>query len=489
MKKEIIRFHNVTRTVDGVTVLDNFSFYVGEEEIVGLIPINDRGEQEFLNLLTKNLPIESGRVFFSGEQVNSYLNSDFSDNKVCVIGQDSSLIGELSISDNLFVLRSGFKKYVVRESVLKDQAERLFRSFSMEMDLNKRVDRLTSLERITVETVKACLSGCGLLVYLYPDKMISQVEYETFHRLLFKMKSYGLSSLYVCYHHGTLFGACDRVALFSNGRIVKKLDREQFSEAALLPYIHSFDGYKSNVPSAEGEPVFELRALRSGSVKGLNFAARQGECVTILDSDSQLTDRLMDILTGRDKDFGGSIFCSGKKVEKWLGKALDYGMIVLDDNHTETFLFRELSYLENVSFLLDRKLNKSRLKRAYRNSVRNEFYKEEGEIVDEPDISRLSLKEKYGLVYHKISLFHPCILFIKKPFAYGDMACRKYILDRILRLKSAGVSIILLTNYINDCRYISDRIVVCREGKDVVSLGSEDYDIISSYVSERERQK
>lgn len=479
MKHEIVRVDNVTRTVEGVVLLDNISFYIREEEIVGLLPINDRGEGELVRVLTRNLPIESGRVFFGGKLVNSYLNSDYSENKVCVIGQHSSLIEGLSICDNLFVMRAGFKKYMIKETVLKDQAQRLFRDFSMEVDLNKRVDRLTTLERILVETAKACLMGCRLLVYLYPDKMISQVEYEPFHRLLLKMKSFGLSALYVCYHHKTLFPICDRVALFSNNRIVKKLDSEQFGEKALRPYIQTFEGYQSTVRIEEEKPVFELKNIKNDAIECLNLTARQGECVTLFDSDKQITDALMDVLTGKDGDFDGLVSLSGQEINLRLGKSLDDGMIVLDDNHTDTFLFPEMTYLENVYFLLDRKLKKSRLKRSYRNSIRNEFYREAGEAIDETNIALLPLKERYGIVYNKISLFHPKVLFIKKPFAHGDMACRKYILERIQELKEAGVSIILITNYITDCCYISDRIVVCRDGKNVVSLDSHEYHMIS----------
>ena len=85
-------------------------------------------------------------------------------------------------------------------------------------------------------------------------------------------------------------------------------------------------------------------------------------------------------------------------------------------------------------------------------------------IIDTKYIASLSLKEKYGLIYNKISLFHPKILVVKKPFAYGDMHCRTYILKRMQELKAAGVSILLLTGYLTDCVYISDHIGIVKDG-------------------------
>ena len=61
-------------------------------------------------------------------------------------------------------------------------------------------------------------------------------------------------------------------------------------------------------------------------------------------------------------------------MEKKVKSSLDRGMIVLDDNPAQSFLFSEMSYLENLTFLLDRKLKKSILKQSYINSVRSEYY-------------------------------------------------------------------------------------------------------------------
>ena len=48
------------------------------------------------------------------------------------------------------------------------------KQLSMDLDLNKRVERLTTMERIMVEIAKAYLMGSKLLVVLYPEKLIGQ---------------------------------------------------------------------------------------------------------------------------------------------------------------------------------------------------------------------------------------------------------------------------------------------------------------------------
>lgn len=169
MKQEILRFENVTCKKDGAVYLDNFSFYMTAGEIVGLLSVNDRGIKELIELMAKNHPIDAGRVYMGGKLVNSYLNQEETSNRIYQIDQKSSLINDLSITDNLFVMRPGFKKQVINEWVLREQADRVLKQLSMDLDLNKRVERLTTMERIMVEIAKAYLMGSKLLVVLYPE--------------------------------------------------------------------------------------------------------------------------------------------------------------------------------------------------------------------------------------------------------------------------------------------------------------------------------
>ena len=110
---------------------------------------------------------------------------------------------------------------MINEWVLREQADRVLKQLSMDLDLNKRVERLTTMERIMVEIAKAYLMGSKLLVVLYPEKLIGQADFPQFHQLLRKMQSMGISTLYFCYHHWIMFKICDRIALFSRGRMKK----------------------------------------------------------------------------------------------------------------------------------------------------------------------------------------------------------------------------------------------------------------------------
>ncbi len=99
-----------------------------------------KGHDQLIGLIGYNRPITSGTVWYDGKIVNSYSYSDGSANRVYVIEQKSHLVEGLSVVDNIFVLRSGFRKYFINEQVLLEQTERFFQENGIHVDISKRVN-------------------------------------------------------------------------------------------------------------------------------------------------------------------------------------------------------------------------------------------------------------------------------------------------------------------------------------------------------------
>ena len=92
MKNEILRLERVTVIRDEVTLLDNFNLHIFQGEIMGLVCINANGKEPLIQLISQNLPIHYGRVYFNEVLVNNYRHSPMTMNKVAVIEQKSSCL-------------------------------------------------------------------------------------------------------------------------------------------------------------------------------------------------------------------------------------------------------------------------------------------------------------------------------------------------------------------------------------------------------------
>lgn len=82
-------------------------------EIMGLIPINSQGQSWLFRLLCQNYPIDYGRIYIDNQLVNYYEHSNNNRNRVYIIEKQSKLIQDLTVSDNIFVLKRGFRKYII----------------------------------------------------------------------------------------------------------------------------------------------------------------------------------------------------------------------------------------------------------------------------------------------------------------------------------------------------------------------------------------
>lgn len=480
MKEEIVRFQNVTMSVAGDRLLENLNFYMLKGEIMGFMASRGKGRDEFIALLKDNEPIEYGRIFIGGRQVNSYLHSPGDQNKVYFIGKKNGLIEGLSVMDNIFVIRKGFKKFVISDQVLKKQTIMLEEELGLSVNMEKNVDQFTPLERCEVEILKAYMMGMELIVFIDPSDFIGQRELELLYERVRVLKEKGMSFLYVCNHHEEAFKICDRISLYSNGRIKKVFEKKEMTDEAIEPYIMNFNEFSIKRRQTEVGKKLEFESVYSKQLSGLSFHVKEGECLTVLDTDNIATEEIAKILTGEEFILSGRILYDGKIYNPMKEKDfLKKGIAIIPENPTKTFLFPEQSYMENLIFLLDKKLGKSVLKSSYIKNVRREYEELAMGAIDASDVQSLDIRQKYGLVYFRVLLYRPRFVVLVQPLAHGDMVCRRYILGLINRLKEAGITILLLTSSISDNLYISDRLVVLRDKKATGEFNSDEFGLIS----------
>ncbi len=153
MKEEVLRLDRVTALEQGVTELNHFNLNIFAGEIMGLIPVNGIGLDTLLRLLRQNLPLHYGYVYYREKLVNHWLHPDHSYNRIAVIEGRSGLADDLTVVDNVFVLRKGFQKRVIHRGLLNRLLEPFLREIDMDISADTRAGDLTTLERFRVEIV------------------------------------------------------------------------------------------------------------------------------------------------------------------------------------------------------------------------------------------------------------------------------------------------------------------------------------------------
>lgn len=477
MKRELLCMDHVSLIKNGETWLDNLDFQMFAGEIMGLISRSNKGHDQLIDLICYNHPISFGSVWYHGQTVNRYSFSDGSRNKVAVIEQRSQLVKDLSIVDNLFVLRVGFKKYFIRERVLREQAERFFAENGIAVDLCKRVSDLSALERCLVELGKALLLGCRLVIVDNPGNFLSQTELGEFQQMLRKVQKSGISILYIGNHHQEVFRIADRTSLFSDGRIVKVFERDEMTDAKIAPYITEWFVPKAKNEQEAAEGALHFHHVCAGCLDHLRFVLHRGECLTLLDMDNQIAGDILALLTGTLTCESGWITLEHLLYKpKTAADYLDAGIAIIPKDPVNALIFPHRSYMENLTFFLDRKLKKSIIPEKIYHSIRKEYAPLIGPVLEENTVGNLPLGEQLALIYYRIQLVKPRVLICVQPLARGDMFVRMKILTLLREILKMGTAVLIITANISDTLEISDRLMVIEHGRCAASYEKSEFD-------------
>jgi len=128
-------------------------------------------------------------------------------------------------------------------------------------------------------------------------------------------------------------------------------------------------------------------------------------------------------------------------------------------------VFREMSYIDNLCFLVDQKNSIRKYNNSIRNSIIQEYKPLVGDDIYAEDVSSLSNASIYNLIYYRMHLFNPKIVFCLQPFYRADMYLRKHILTLLNKLKQKGIAVVILAVNIEDSLVVADRLIIIENGK------------------------
>ena len=177
MRREILRMERVTCIGQGQKLLNNFNFQLFEGEIMGLVPLDSYGLDEFIDCVANNRQLLYGRVYIREKLVNTYAVHPRMKNNVYSILKDENLIQGLLAADNVLLIREGYKGFFINDSIIQKQLKRLFQEVGMDINTKKKVKELTTFEKYIIEIVKAAVGKADVVILrdigssLHPEDM------------------------------------------------------------------------------------------------------------------------------------------------------------------------------------------------------------------------------------------------------------------------------------------------------------------------------
>lgn len=466
MKKETLRMERVTYMEQGVVSLDNFNMTIWEGEIFGLVPVNHYGLGELLELLKQNLPLYYGYVYYQEHLINKWQKASVRENRISIIQNKSCLAEDLTVADNIFVLRSGFRQSLIRPRLLRQQLAPFLEEIGMDIPAGAYIRDLTPFERFVVELLKAVVAGHHLIVLADISTFISESELIKFQQIIRYYAGKGFSFLYIAAHFEEARQICGRTALMLNGQIIKCFSAQDKTPGMFaLKGIEEYDRWvRQQMDQGTGETgqdaVMEMRDVYYGNIRGLCLNVRPGECVVLQDMDNSILEDFTDLLEGARPD-AGQVLIEGVKCGR-----RERSVAVIQELPTQTMIFPGLGYLDNLCFTMDHRVRGVWLLGGVKKSVRAELREQLGEDVFDKKIDELTKQEKYDLVYTRILLQNPKVVVCVQPFKNAEVSIRSHIWELIERFQKRGIAVVILALNLADSLALADRLVRIKDGRE-----------------------
>lgn len=184
-----------------------------------------------------------------------------------------------------------------------------------------------------------------------------------------------------------------------------------------------------------------------------------GECVVIQDMDNCTFGDLLKVLDQGEPE-SGQILVGGQP----LRSGADRSIAIVQERLTETMLFRDMSYMDNLCLNMDHRFPGIWTSPGMRRSIREEYAAMLGAEAFDLQIDQLTNQQKCDLVFARLLLQRPRAVFLIHPFKKAGVSLRSHIWELIDRLLKAGIAVVLLVVNLADSLALADRLIRLRHG-------------------------
>lgn len=458
MRREVLRFEHVTYKEKDKVLLQDFDLNIFEGEIMGLLTIGANGLPALLKILSEYPPLYHGYIYYRERMVDSWVEGHHAVPRISVIGDTSSLVEGQSVLTNIMILRRGFSQEFLNFKLLNRQLAPFLKEAGVSINPALPVEKLTAFERIVVEILRGVVADHRLIVVQEISTIINDSQLHRLYEIMRYYAKKGFSFLYICPHFEEQIQICDCVALMMHRRITKILPGVEMSKEVVNrcseEYILRVQKRLSQPRKKDGAVVFSVEGLTGNYLKGLDCMIREGECVAIQCLDQKISRELFQVLLGKEEPAAGKYFLLGKPV-----KINSRSIAVIMEHPWETMIYPDMSVLDNLCICMDHRVANVWRAGNIRKSIRGMIEEQMGPGISGKRMWELSDMEKSELVYTRVLLQKPKIVFCIQPFKGEDLSHRLLIWDMQKRLLDRGIAVVILAVNMADALSLADRVI------------------------------
>lgn len=494
----VVNMKNICkRFPPNVVALDHVDFTIRAGEVHALLGENGAGKTTLMNILYGLYKPDKGEIYVYGRKVHIRSPKDAIKLGIEKVHQNYMLVDELTVAENIFLgLKSPHEPLLDIDEISEIVAE-FAKKVGFPIDPKAKVWQLSAGEKQRVEILKALFRGARILILDEPTSVLTPIEAKQLFKSLKRLAEKGLAIVFVTHKLPEVFAVSDRITVLRKGKVVGVLKTKEANEKMLAELIvgRSTDVYitPTITPRARTiksisereEPILEVKGLCALNDRGLpalkdvSFTMYRGEILSIVGIAGNGERELAEVLVGLRKATKGKVLFRGHDItNKSVEEISNLGIAYIPEDRLNMGIVPDLSVQLNLIltthsnppfaynwFLPLKKnifLNIDEIKKFTERAIAE--YEIKVPHINAP-AKHLSGGNIQRLILARELLKKPYLLIAHHPTRGLDIAATNFVHKKLLELRSSGVTILLITEDLDEALAISDRIAVIYEGE------------------------
>jgi simple sugar transport system ATP-binding protein len=469
----------ITKEYRGVAAVRNVDFSLFPGEVHALLGENGAGKSTLTKIMAGVVQPSGGAMRLDGVPVAFHSPAAALRHGVAMVFQETTLVPSMTVAQNIYL---GEERLLNRLRGVYISAQQFLQSLNFHVDPTATVASLGAAKKQMVEIARAVRHKARIIIFDEPTATLTPEEKQHFMALVDRLKRRGVTMVFISHALEEALAIADRITILRDGeRIVtdaaSAFDRDKIIRAMVGRSL-SGELYRSRQQGQTRPPgrrILSVQDLTMGNmVRNNSFSVYEGQVTGIfglVGSGRSEAARIVAGVIKRDFFHGGEVRFEGRPVRyKVPAPAVRDGIVyVTEDRKLEGF-FETMSIADNLyAGLLAKELNQSGffVNMVEMRSLAEHWIKTLNirAINRNAQAIELSGGNQQKLVIGKALLQKPRLIIFDEPTRGVDVGAIGEIHQLINRLADEGMAVVMISSYLPEVMNLSDRILVCRQGR------------------------
>jgi ABC-type uncharacterized transport system ATPase subunit len=475
----VLEMRGVTKTFGPVRANDDVSITLHRGEILGLLGENGAGKSTLMKILYGLYKPDSGEIFIDGEEVTIHDPKDAVSRGIGMVHQHFTLIPPLTVAENIVLGAEPRKGATLDLEAAIKATEDLSERYGLKVDPRARVANLSVGVRQRVEILKTLYREARILVLDEPTAVLTPQETEDLFGVLKELVADGLSIIFITHKLGELLGISDEITIIRDGGVVDTVETAKTNEGKLARLMVGRDvllrvekeASRVGAPRRAAEGLVVLSNTGARAVDGVSLEVRGGEILGVAGVDGNGQTELAEALAGVRHAESGRVYLEGEDLTRLGGDARqERGLAYVPEDRASKGLVQDFTLYENNSLKTYDEPPFSRFGWIFPKVMRRraaENLRAYDVRPADPDARAGSLSggnQQKAILARELS-GDPGVIIASQPTRGVDVGAIEFIHGQLLKQRSEGKAILLISLELEEVRSLSDRIVVLYAGR------------------------